>query len=241
MTFDATPGSKMQYLIRRRPQVSREDLVANWFANHMPGVVTQQRKSADRGRLAAQRYIATVFEPDADGNQAWDGVAQLWFPEALPRPQWPHGDPPRDTFQERAEPYMPWPTTEYVIVDGLIRVEPNSFDKPFPCTRSGFVKTTMLVVAKPDTDHDAYFAHWLDVHAPNVASVLEQVGGIRYVISTSDEPDVDPYLGMAELWFPSLAELAAFNQAYESDGIEELVDYENSPVLRSSTEMIGIP
>ena len=127
------------------------------------------------------------------------------------------------------------------MVDGLVRVEPNSFDKPFPCTRSGFVKVTTLVVANPDTDHDAYFTHWLDVHAPNVASVMEQVGGIRYVISASVEPDADPYLGMAELWFPGLAELAAFNDAYESDGIEDLVDYANSPILRSSTEMIGIP
>ncbi|MEM7091928.1 MAG: EthD domain-containing protein [Actinomycetota bacterium] len=241
MAIEANPLTKMQYLIRRRPSVSRADLVANWFANHMPDVISNQRRSQERGRPFAQRYMATVFEPGDDGEQAWDGVAQLWFHQALPRPDWPHGDPPRDTFQERAEPYWPWATTEYAVVDGIVGVEPNSFNKPFPCTRSGFVKITTLVVASEDTDHDAYYAHWLDVHAPNVASVMNEVGGIRYVISTSQEPGLDPYLGMAELWFPGKAELSAFNERYESDGIEDMVDYANSPILRSSTEMIGIP
>lgn len=241
MAPEPTPGAKMQYLIRRRPGVSREDLVANWFANHMPDVVSNQRRSQQRGRPFAQRYLATVFEPNDEPAHAWDGVAQLWFNEALPRPSWPHGDPPRDTFQERAEPYWPWATTEYVIVDGIVGVTPNSFNKPFPCTRSGFVKMTTLVVGRPDTDLDAYRAHWLEVHAPNVAATLAEVGGLRYVVSVSNEPDADPYLGMAEVWFPSEVERRAFNDAYVSDGIEDLVDMAATPILRSTTEMIGIP
>ena len=48
MSFEPTPGAKMQYLIRRRPEVSREDLVANWFANHMPDVISNQIRSQER-------------------------------------------------------------------------------------------------------------------------------------------------------------------------------------------------
>jgi len=240
MTIEPTPGAKMQYLIRRRAGVSREDLIANWFANHMPEVIAGQIRSAERGRPAASRYIATVFEPQqVPASHGWDGVAQLWFDAPLPRPEWPHGDPPRDTFQERAEPYVPWPTRELVVLDGLIRVEPNSFGKPFPCTRSGFVKATTLFTAKPGVDHDDLFRHWTDVHAPNVRSALEATGGLRYVINQSLEPHVDPYLGSAEVWFPDDDARRAFNEAYVSDGIEDMVG--DIAFLTSRTEMIGIP
>ena len=33
--MDRTPGAKMMYLIKRKPETSREELVAHWFANHM--------------------------------------------------------------------------------------------------------------------------------------------------------------------------------------------------------------
>ena len=56
----------------------------------MPGVIASQARAVERGRLAARRYIATLFDPDRDGNYAWDGVAQLWFDSALPRPRVPH-------------------------------------------------------------------------------------------------------------------------------------------------------
>ena len=42
---ESTPGAKMLYLIKRKPTTSREELVAHWFANHMPG-----SSSASAGR-----------------------------------------------------------------------------------------------------------------------------------------------------------------------------------------------
>lgn len=236
-----TPGAKMQYLIRRRAGVSREDLIANWFANHMPDVIASQHAAKEKGRPHASRYIATLFEPDRAGEQAWDGVAQLWWPEPTPRPAEPHGATPRDTFQQRCEPYVPWPTREFVVLDGELPVEPNTLNDPFPCTRSGVLKVTSLLSARPDIEPDALFTHWLNVHAPNVRSVMEQVGGIRYAISQSLEPEIDQYIGMAELWLPSRAELRAYNETYVSDGIEDMVDMANSVILRSHTELIGIP
>ena len=52
-----TPGAKMMYLIRRRPTTSREELVAHWYANHMPLVIAAQKRQADAGKLHATRYI----------------------------------------------------------------------------------------------------------------------------------------------------------------------------------------
>jgi hypothetical protein len=238
----ATPGAKMMYLIRRRPTATREELIVHWFANHMPLVIARQQDQAERGRPHARKYVATLFQPDRDGNQAWDGVAQLWFDEALPMPSTPHGTEPTDSFQERAEPYLPWATTEYVVIDGAdeLPVEPLNLNPPFPCTRSGFLKMTFLVGAKPGIDHAELFEHWLAVHAPNVKGVMEQVGGLRYVISHSIDPATAPYAGMAELYFRDADGWRAFNSTIREDGMERWTDPSSTDVFRSGTEMIGI-
>lgn len=238
----ASPGAKMIYLIRRKATTSREELVAHWFANHMPLVVARQKAQADLGKLHASRYIATLFDPGRDGTHVWDGVAQLWWERPLPRPAVPHGTEPTDSFQEKAETYVPWATTEYVVLDGSghLGVEPLTLNAPFPCTRSGFVKVTFLVTSQPGIDHGELFAHWLDVHVPNVAGVMEQVGGFGYVVSHSLEPDVDPHAGMAELYFPDADSWKDFSRTIRDDGMGRWVDSAATVVMTAQTEMIGI-
>jgi len=238
----ATPGCKMMYLIKRRPDTSREELVVHWFANHMPAVIESQAVLAEQDKLHATRYIATLFEADQSGDHAWDGVAQLWWSQVLPKPAQPHGTEPTDTFQQKAEPYVPWPTTEYVIIDGSadLPVTPLTLNAPFPTTRSGFFKVTFLVGAKPNTDFDAFFAHWLDVHVPNVQSVMDAVGGLRYVVSHSVDPGAEPYAGMAELYFSNPTGWKKYRQAIQADGMQEWVNDQGTLVLRSNTQMIGI-
>lgn len=239
-TIVATDGAKMQYLIKRRPGVSREELIANWFANHMPGVISMQQAQAAKGRRHARRYIATVYEPNHQGEQAWDGVAQLWWDAPLPRSDQPHGLDPGDTFQQKAEPYVAWPTIEYVVIDPGLPVAANTMNDPFPCTRSGFLKVTSILGTKPGVDFDRFFAFWLDSHAPNVLSAMEAVGGFGYVISQSIEPAVDTYAGMAELYFPDKEALKRYGQTYKPDGIEDFIDFGSSPLLWAHTEMVGI-
>lgn len=238
-----TPGAKMMYLIRRLPTTSREELVVHWFANHMPLVIEGQRAQEAAGRLHATRYIATLFDPDRGGNHPWDGVAQLWWDRALRRPTEPFGRPPADTFQAKAEPYVPWATQEYVVMDGSehLPVEPLTLNPPFPCTRSGFFKMTFLVKAKPGTDFEALFHHWLTVHVPNVKETMETVGGFRYIVSHSLEPEVEPYAGMAELYFPDASGWSRYKDVIRPDGMEQWVSDEGTLALRARTEMIGIP
>lgn len=237
----ATPGVKMQYLIRRRATTSREELVAHWFANHMPLVIAGQERSAAAGRAHARRYLATLFDPDRDGRHVWDGLAQLWWDDALPAQL--HGVTPTDTFQQKAEPYRAWATREYVVIDGSDRlpVIANTLNAPFPCTRSGFVKVTFLVGARADADHEAFFAHWLATHVPNVADVMARVGGFRYVVSHSVDPAQAPYAGMAELYFPEEDAFSAFRQTITPDGMEAFSEPGGTVVLRAHTEMIGLP
>lgn len=238
-----TPGAKMLYLIKGRPGSAREELVAHWFANHMPGVIAHETRSREAGRLAAQRYIATLFDPQSDGTYAWDGVAQLWFDRALPRPTEAYGTKPTDTFQEHAMPYVPWATREYVVLDGsrYLPVKPLTLNESFPCTRSGFFKVTFLVKAKPDADFATFFDHWLAVHVPNVADTMRKVDGFRYVVSLSLEPEIEPYAGMAELYFHDPSGWRAYKQTIAGDGMEQWGDDQGTLVLRSKVEMIGIP
>lgn len=237
----ATPGAKMMYLIRRRPAVTREELIAHWFANHMPAVIVRNHDARAAGKLGAGRYVATLFDPRGDAPAAWDGVAQLWYDEALPRPATAHGETPTDTFQEKAEPYWPWATREYVVMGGKLPLEPPTLNAPFPCTRSGFHKVTFLVPLKDGADCAALFAHWLDVHVPNVRAAMEASGGFRYVVSHSLEPQAEAYAGMAELYFPDADGWSAFRNSIKPDGMEGFTDPARLQVFHSGTEMVGIP
>ncbi|MCY3810912.1 MAG: EthD domain-containing protein [Gammaproteobacteria bacterium] len=238
-----TPGAKMMYLIKRKPGTSREELVVHWFANHMPDVIQNQKDAEARGRPHARRYFATLYDANAEGEHPWDGVAQLWYDRPLPRPRSAFGSKPRDTFQQKAEPYVPWATREYVVIDGSehLSTAPLTLNAPYPMTRSGFFKMSFLVAAKPDTDYDTFLAHWLDVHVPNVRNTMEQVGGFRYVVSHSFEPTEEPYAGMAELYFHDPDGWAGYRETIQPDGMEQWVDGAGMHVLRAHTEMVGIP
>lgn len=235
LAITTTPGVKMMFLIKRRPTSSREELLVHWFANHMPQVIRALEGTASR-------YTATLYEPDRAGNHDWDGVAQIQMAEAMAVPDEPFGTVPSDSFQERAAPYLPWATREYVVIDGSehLPVRPLTLNAPFPTTRSGFFKVSFLVKAKPDTDYAAFFDHWLSVHAPNVARTMNKVGGLHYAVSHSLDPAVAPYAGMAEIYFRDPSGWQDYKQTIEPDGMEEWAANEGTLILRTGTELVGI-
>jgi hypothetical protein len=243
MSPKATQGAKMLYLIKRRATTSRDELVAHWFANHMPQVIQRQQDLESQGEPHAHRYLVTLFDTNENREQTWDGMAQLWWDAPLPMPKVPHGITPTDTFQQKVVPYVPWATTEYVVIDGSehLKVEPLTLNPPFPCTRSGFYKVSFLVQAKAGTDFESFYGHWLHTHVPNVKSVMHEVGGFRYVVSHSIDPLAEPYAGLAELYFHDEAAWSRFCNVIKPDGIEEWVDRSGTLVLVGRTEMIGLP
>jgi len=70
---------------------------------------------------------------------------------------------------------------------------------------------------------------------------MEQAGGFRYVVSHSVEPEQEPYVGMAELYFDDLDGWRRYKKLIKADGMEQWTEEEGTLVLRSQTEMIGIP
>jgi hypothetical protein len=239
----ATPGAKMLYLIKRKSTTSREELVAHWFANHMPQVLQRQKDLAVQGMPHARRYIVTLYDPTEKLERPWDGMAQLWWDKPLPRPEVALGTTPSDTFQQVVEPYFPWASTEYVVIDGSenLKVEPLTLNAPFPCTRSGFYKVNFHVKAKEGADFDRFYSHWLNTHIPNVRSVMEEVGGFRYVVNHSIDPQTEPYAGLAELYFHDETAWKKYRETIKPDGMDEWVDRDNTLVLIGRTEMIGLP
>ena len=234
-----TPGAKMQYLIKRRPSTSREELIAHWFANHMPGVIARNEAHEDVAKRAT-RYVATLFDQEGSAPPVWDGVAQLWYNAPLPHPKQASGVEPYDTFQQRVEPYWPWATREWVFVDGALPLVPLTLNAPFPCTRSGFLKQVSLVAARPDVDLQDMFDHWLNVHGPNVQETMMKVGGFRYVVSLSADLDHAPYAGTAELYFPDRKAQVAFWDTLKQDGFQNFSDPEKTVRFRCGTEMVGV-
>ena len=94
--------------------------------------------------------------------------------------------------------------------------------------------------AKPGTDFGAFFDHWLDVHIPNVRQTMEAVGGFRYAVSHSLEPETGPFAGQAELYFPNASGWARYRDHIRPDGMQEWVDAERMVIFNSGTEMVGI-
>ncbi len=234
-----TPGAKMQYLIKRHPSTSREELIAHWYANHMPGVIARNESYSDESKRAT-RYVASVFDHEDAAAHGWDGVAQLWYNAPLPHPKQASGVEPYDTFQQRVEPYWPWATREWVFVDGALPLDPLTLNAPFPCTRSGFLKQVSLVAARPGVDVQHMFDHWLHAHGPNVQETMTKVGGFRYAVSLSTDLEHAPYAGMAELYFPDRTAQAAFWDILKPDGFQEFSDPERTVRFRCGTEMVGI-
>ena len=138
---------------------------------------------------------------------------------------------------------MPWATTEYVVIDGSEHLDtaPLTLNAPYPMTRSGFHKVTYLVAAKPDTDYDEFFAHWLNIHVPNVKATMEAAGGFRYVVSHSIDPVNEPYAGMAELYYHDPKDSVRWRETIEADGMEKWIDSTRMLILSARTEMVGIP
>jgi hypothetical protein len=129
------------------------------------------------------------------------------------------------------------------VIDGQeqLMTTPNRMNAEYPCTRSGFFRVSFLVKAFAQVDYASFFDHWLRVHVPNVRRTMEEVGGFRYVVSHSIDPEQEQYAGLAELYFHDASAWDGYQDTIESDGMEEWVDGTGMLVLRGQTEMVGIP
>lgn len=229
-----TPGIRMIFLIRRKPSTSREELIAYWFAHHMPLTI---KVMGDVGT----GYIGTIF--DDDGGLPWDGYAQMFLDEPLETPEAGHGAKPADSFHERIEPYYGWATHEYVFIDGSahLPVRPLTLNPPFPTSRSGFFKVTYLMTARPGVDHDEMAEYWLTEHARNVTEAMGKADGFGYRAGLSVDPARAPYAGMTELYFKDRAGWERYHSSLHEDGMGQWIDDDQTQRYFAQTEFVAIP
>lgn len=211
---------KQIFLVKRADGVTHEELARHWQQVHLPGVVAHMRPD---------HYHVTFFEQGDD--TPFDGMAALCFDDAERGRRVTGANTSeavrRDGFVDLVQqPAIALECDEHVIVDG-----------PRP---QGTLKLTALVKAREGVDRDAVCAHWLDVHAPNVASSLESTdGGLRYTISLAKPPAGQPELvGVAELWYASDAAYRAHMEKATDDGFGRLA--EGAAILMGH-EIVGVP
>ena len=233
---NASPDIKMMFLIKRKPGTTREQLLAYWFAHHMPGTI---KAMGD----VARGYIGTVFKADTADDYPWDGVAQMFLKKPLKTPLEGFGARPADSFHELVQPYFGWATREYLVLDGseFLPVRPLTLNAPFPTTRSGFFKVTHLVKSIPGADHDTLNAYWLSDHASMVADLMRQVGGFHFAVGISLEPDDAPYAGIEEFYFHEPAAWKRYQELVAPDALSQWCSEADSHTLFADTEFVAIP
>jgi hypothetical protein len=236
-----TPGVKTFALIQRKETTTRDEMIAHWYANHMPNVIERNENAKAAGEPNAWRYEASLFEPNDASRQKWDGMAALWYASSPQIPSELRGLNPTDTFQQKVEPYRIFATEEFVFVDGNLPTSPLTLNKPFPTTRSGFLKQISFVQPKPGIDLQTFRDHWLDIHGPNVRDTMKLAGGFRYSVSLALNPEGAPCFGIPELYFPNRESQDHFWKILKTDGFHEMSDQKETVRYRCLTEMVGIP
>jgi hypothetical protein len=186
-----TTGIKHLSPLRRRPDLGHDELVAYWREHHAPGV---------KAHMRPDRYSITFFDPRG-GKAAYDGMAALAYDD-IERANALSGRnaPPavvNDGFVERVEP----PITRFRVVEHVIVPGPGNGPASREERESAY-KMTFFVAPADGEDLEHLHRHWLDVHAPNVASGFAAAGGVRYVVNLADRSGGEPpFAGVAELWY----------------------------------------
>ena len=211
---------KLVFFVKRADHVTHDELVRHWQEEHLPGVAEH---------LHPDHYRVTFF--DQSDDTPFDGMAALWYADAeRGRYMVGEGSPEvvrRDGFLDRVQtPYAVLECEEHVIVDG-----PRPEDA---------LKLTALVRAKPGSDREELYRHWLDVHAPNVAGGLRSTaGGLRYALSFATQGPSEPaFAGMAELWYESAGASRAHAEKLEDDGCGR---YADGAAMLIGREIVGGP
>ncbi len=76
---------KLTYVLRRRPELSREEFQKYWLENHAPLVASVQEALQIRRYIQVHSFADRGADPDNPRGQmqeAHDGVAELWWDSA---------------------------------------------------------------------------------------------------------------------------------------------------------------
>jgi uncharacterized protein (TIGR02118 family) len=102
------------------------------------------------------------------------------------------------------------------------------------------IKLVYCIRRRDDVAPEEFHRYWLEDHAPLVRSVADAIGAVRYVQSHTVQPELneilragrgseDPYDGITEVWWESLADLqAGLETAAGQDAQRRLMEDEST-------------
>jgi hypothetical protein len=177
--------------LRRREGISHDELVAHWQDVHAPGV---------KAHMRPDRYSVTFFDP-RDGKAAFDGMPAIAYDDAARSKAMSGRNMPAEVANDGFGDRIEMPMTRIQVVENVIVAGPGA-GPATPVDRGSAYKMTFFVRAREDQDLEHVHRHWLEIHAPNVASDFVAAGGVRYVVNLADRAAGEqPFAGVAELWY----------------------------------------
>jgi hypothetical protein len=192
-------ASKLTFVLRRRPELSREDFQRTWREDHAPLVAKHA------AAMGCYRYVQLHTDLDAaarpDRPEPFDGVAELWF------------DPARreGTDDDRARAGAELLEDERRFID--LEASPLWMGEERPVIERGTSsrRLTYVLRRRPEMSREEFQKYWWEQHGPLVREHAAP-RTVRYVqVHTSpgaeDNPGraargaPEPYDGVALLWF----------------------------------------
>ncbi len=195
---------KLFFLCRRRPDLTREEYARCVLDGHVP--------LALKHHTTMKRYEVNIALEDPVGGEAFDSLPALCF-ESLSDFQERLYDSPESEAIIHADVQrfmggsVAYATTEFVRKD-----ERASTAKG---TRSPGLKWVCLLERARGMSHEAFVAHWQDVHGP--LALRHQPGISKYVQNVVDQrlSDAgDVWDGIAEIHYASPEERAKGRYAF---------------------------
>jgi hypothetical protein len=151
-----------------------------------------------KAHMRPDRYAITFFDP-RDGKATYDGMAALAFDDVEKARTVTGRNVPAEVATDGFVDLVEQPMTALRVVEHVIVPGPTG-GPATPDERAAAYKMTFLVRPKPGQDLAHIQRHWIEIHAPNVASSFVASGGVRYVVNLVDlSAGPQEFVGVAEL------------------------------------------
>ncbi|MEE8422227.1 MAG: EthD domain-containing protein [Dehalococcoidia bacterium] len=207
-------AQKLSFVLRRRPELSREEFQQMWLEEHAPFV------QARADLIGCKRYVQAHTELDQEARpgrpEPFDGVAELWFDGSLRQ----------GTAEEQAQAGRELLEDERRFID--LEASPlwMSEERPVLEAGEGQRRLTYALRRRPEMTREQFQTYWWGTHGPLIRELAPD--RLRRYVQVHTNADAEthpgrelrnapePFDGFALLWYDnSLA-------GYPEDDVERI-------------------
>ena len=210
---------RLTFVLRRRPELTREDFQEYWRRKHGPLVASHST------RLQILRYVQvhTIDDPvndqmaEARGGmeEPYDGVAELWWwtrDQIVEAVQDPAGQDAAAELLEDERKFIDLERSPLWLAHEYPQVNPVP-EEIVARERSPLVKLFFCLRHPAGQSMEAAQLYWRTAHGPIIRSIAQAGGILRYLQVHRVEDELEaalrqargtkdqPYTGHAELWY----------------------------------------